>query len=71
MLFIAIKNIPRNPNVDPIQFFLSIVVLLINFENIGVTQKDHFELDKDLKISVKELYEMNNKWYNKFNGLTS
>jgi len=34
----------------------------------GVTQKDHFELDKDLKTSVKELYEMNNKWYNKFNG---
>ena len=43
----------------------------IYFENIGVTQKDHFELDKDLKTSVKELYEMNNKWYNKFNGLTS
>ena len=43
----------------------------VYFENIGVTQKDHFELDKDLKISVKELYEMNNKWYNKFNGLTS
>ena len=40
----------------------------IYFENIGVTQKDHFELDKDLKTSVKELYEMNNKWYNKFNG---
>ena len=36
----------------------------VYFENIGVTQKDHFELDKDLKISVKELYEMNNKWYN-------
>ena len=43
----------------------------VYFENIGVTQKDHFELDKDLKISVKELYEMNNKWYNKFNGLIS
>ena len=43
----------------------------IYFENIGVTQKDHFELDKDLKMSVKELYEMNNKWYNKFNGLIS
>ena len=40
----------------------------IYFENIGVTQKDHFELDKDLKTSVKELYEMNNTWYNKFNG---
>ena len=43
----------------------------VYFENIGVTQKDHFELDKDLKTSVKELYEINNKWYNNFNGLIS
>ena len=43
----------------------------IYFENIGVTQKDSFELDKDLKTSVKELYEINNKWYNNFNGLIS
>tara|TARA_B100001564_G_C20667143_1_gene684372 strand:+ start:1722 stop:3917 length:2196 start_codon:yes stop_codon:yes gene_type:complete len=41
----------------------------IFFENIGVTQKDYFELDKDLKISVKELYEINNKWYSEFNGI--
>ena len=43
----------------------------IYFDNIGVTQKDYFELDKDLKISVKELYEINNKWYNDFNGFNS
>ena len=43
----------------------------IYFDNIGVTQKDYFELDNDLKISVKELYEINNKWYNNFNGLNS
>jgi len=43
----------------------------IFFENIGVTQKDYFELDKELKIGVKELYEINNKWYNNFNGLIS
>tara|TARA_Y100000992_G_C21267205_1_gene494582 strand:+ start:208 stop:2403 length:2196 start_codon:yes stop_codon:yes gene_type:complete len=43
----------------------------IYFDNIGTTQKDYFELDKDLKISVKELYEINNKWYNNFNGLVS
>ena len=43
----------------------------IFFTNIGITQKDFFELNKDLKISVKELYEINNKWYNKFNGLVS
>ena len=41
----------------------------IYFDNIGFTQKEYFELDKDLKISVKELYEINNKWYNQFNGL--
>ena len=41
----------------------------IYFEDIGITQKEYFELDKDLKISVKELYELNNRWYNKFNGL--
>ena len=43
----------------------------IFFEHIGVTQNDYFELDKDLKISVKELYEINNKWYNSFNGINS
>ncbi len=43
----------------------------IYYENIGVTQKDYFEFDKDLKISVKELYETNNKWYNNFNGFIS
>ncbi len=41
----------------------------IYFDNIGFTQKEYFELDNDLKISVKELYEMNNRWYNQFNGL--
>ena len=43
----------------------------IFFTNIGITQKDFFEFNKDLKISVKELYEINNKWYNNFNGLDS
>ena len=43
----------------------------IYFDNIGVTQKEYFELDKVLKINVKELYELNNRWYNNFNGLNS
>ena len=43
----------------------------IYYESIGVTQNDYFEFDKDLKISVKELYEINNKWYNNYNGLVS
>ena len=41
----------------------------IYYENIGVTQKDYFEFEKDLKVSVKELYEVNNRWYNKYNGI--
>ena len=43
----------------------------IYFGNIGTTQKEYFEFEKDLKINVKELYELNNKWYNKYNGLKS
>ena len=43
----------------------------IYYENIGVTQKDYFEFDRDLKVSVKELYEVNNRWYNNYNGIIS
>ncbi len=43
----------------------------IYFDNIGVTQEENFELDKDLKINVKELYDINNKWYNEYNGLNN
>ena len=43
----------------------------IYFENIGLTQNEYFEYEKDLKISVKELYELNNKWYKNFNGLNN
>ena len=43
----------------------------IYFDTIGVTQKEHFELDKNLKISVKELYDLNNRWYNKYYGFVS
>ena len=43
----------------------------IYFDKIGQTQKEFFELEKDLKISVKELYEINNRWYKEFNGLNN
>ena len=43
----------------------------IYFDTIGVTQKEYFELDKNLKISVKELYDLNNRWYNQYNGFIS
>ncbi len=43
----------------------------IYFENIGFTQEEFFELEKELKIKVKDLYELNNSWYNKYNALNS
>ena len=38
----------------------------IYFENIGFTQKDLFEIEGELKINVKELFKINNEWYNKY-----
>jgi len=35
----------------------------IFFESIGITQKDNFELKEEIKINIKELCEINNKWY--------
>ncbi len=40
----------------------------VYFETIGSTQKEIFELEKEFKMNVKDLYEINNKWYNKFNA---
>ena len=44
--------------------------ILINsnifFENIGFTQKEQFEIEKEMKLSVKELYKINNQWYNNY-----
>ena len=36
------------------------------FEKIGATQKTFFEIKKEIKISVKELYKTNNQWYNSY-----
>ena len=38
----------------------------IYYEIIGNTQKDYFEIDGELKINVKELFKLNNEWYNKY-----
>ena len=38
----------------------------IYFENIGFTQKDFFEIEGELKISTKDLFKINNEWYNKY-----
>jgi phosphoribosylformylglycinamidine synthase len=36
------------------------------YENIGNTQKDYFEIQGELKINTKELYKINNQWYNNY-----
>ncbi len=38
----------------------------IFYENIGRTQKEFFEIEGELKISTKDLFEVNNKWYNNY-----
>ena len=36
------------------------------YENIGSTQGDYFEIDKEMKINIKDLYKINNQWYKKY-----
>jgi len=38
----------------------------IYYENIGFTQEDYFEIEGELKISTKELFKINNQWYNSY-----
>ena len=38
----------------------------VYFEEIGITQEDMFEIEGELNISTKELFEINNQWYNNF-----
>ena len=38
----------------------------IYFENIGCTQEDYFEIEGELKTNVKDLFKINNEWYNKY-----
>ena len=38
----------------------------IFYENIGFTQKEYFEIEDELKISAKDLFKINNEWYNKY-----
>jgi len=38
----------------------------IHYENIGFTQKDYFEIEGELKISNKDLFKINNEWYNNY-----
>ena len=38
----------------------------IYYENIGITQKEYFEIEGELKISTKELFKINSEWYNNY-----
>ena len=38
----------------------------IYFENIGFTQNEYFQIEDELKISTKDLYKINNQWYNNY-----
>ena len=38
----------------------------IYYENIGFTQKECFEIEGELKISTKDLFKINNEWYNNY-----
>jgi hypothetical protein len=38
----------------------------IFFENVGYTQKDYFEIDGEFKVNIKDLFKVNNEWYNTY-----
>ena len=38
----------------------------IYYENIGFTQKKFLEIEGELKINIKDLFKINNEWYNKY-----
>ena len=38
----------------------------IYYEFIGNTQKDYFEIEGEMKITIKDLFKANNKWYNNY-----
>ena len=38
----------------------------IYYENIGFTQKEKFEIEGELNILTKDLFKINNEWYNKY-----
>ena len=38
----------------------------IFYENIGTTQVDNFEIEGEMKLSINDLYKINNQWYNNY-----
>ena len=38
----------------------------IYYENIGITQKNYFEIEGEMKIDINDLFKINNQWYNNY-----
>ncbi len=38
----------------------------IYYENIGNTQKDYFEIEGEMKLSINDLFKINNQWYKSY-----
>jgi len=38
----------------------------IYYENIGLTQKDFIEIEDEFKTNIKDLFKINNEWYNRY-----
>ncbi len=38
----------------------------VYYENIGFTQKEYLEIEGELKVSIKDLFKINNEWYNNY-----
>ena len=36
------------------------------YEIIGVTQKDFLEIEGEMKLNIKDLFKINNQWYNNY-----
>ena len=39
---------------------------MLKIENIGITQKDYYEISQEMKIATKDLYKINNQWYKNY-----
>jgi phosphoribosylformylglycinamidine synthase subunit PurL len=38
----------------------------VYYEKIGFTQENYFEIEEELKINIKDLFNINNQWYNNY-----
>ena len=61
------KRTPMIPGEDPCPILEDHAgIWRFDTEKIGQTQKDYFEIEGELKINVKDLFKLNNEWYNRY-----